>query len=119
LGGRTTLRDELSRRGASVDELACYRRRPPVLAPGVLAARLREWGIGLVMISSGEGLANLLALLSPEETSNFVHMTLLVPSVRVAHMAREAGFKQVVTADNASDDAMLRALAQWQSNAGE
>jgi uroporphyrinogen-III synthase len=118
-GGRETLREELGRRGARVDELACYRRSCPALAPGELAAKLSRWNIGLIMISSGEGLANLLSLLSPQETSKFRSITFLVPSERVAQMAGTAGFFRVVTAENASDGAMLRALEAWQSSAGE
>ena len=114
-GGRSTLRDTLSRRGAQVEELACYRRCPPELAPGEMAAKLSCWGIELVLLSSGEGLANLRALLSPAETSKFTGISLIVPSPRVASMAREAGFEQVFTADNASDAAMLRALEVWDS----
>jgi uroporphyrinogen-III synthase len=118
-GGRATLREALSRRGARVDELACYRRGPPELEPADVVARLAQWQIELAMISSGEGLANLLALLSPAETSKFIHITLLVPSDRVALIARQAGFSRVIVAENASDSAMLRALAQWQKSAGE
>ena len=114
-----TLAEELGRRGARVDELACYRRAAPELAPGELAATLAQWDIDLVMISSGEGLSNMLALLSPAETTKFNHITLLVPSPRVANTARKAGFEQVLTAENASDSAMLRALAAWHTSVGE
>ena len=107
---KTALRDELSRRGARVEELACYRRRCPRLAPGDLAGRLQRWGIGAILLSSGEGLANLLALLEPEDFTKLRHLALIVPSGRVAEAARQAGFDRVVTADNASDAAMLSAL---------
>nr|MBP6683708.1 uroporphyrinogen-III synthase [Halioglobus sp.] len=118
-GGRATLADSLGRRGARVEELACYRRIPPDLASGELAQKLSQWAIGVVLISSGEGLANLLALLSPAETTKFADITLLVPSPRVAQMARAAGFSRVITAENASDSAMLRALAGLQTATGE
>ena len=118
-GGRGALAAELGHRGARVDALACYRRVIPEFEPGALAQKLSLWDIRLVMISSGEGLANLLALLSPAETTKFVAITLLVPSPRVAEMAQAAGFERVITADNASDSAMLRALAAWQTTAGE
>jgi uroporphyrinogen-III synthase len=118
-GGRQALARELGRRGARVDDLACYRRAAPELAPGELALKLSQWGIDLVMISSGEGLSNMLALLSPAETTKFSGITLLVPSKRVADMAVAAGFERVITAENASDSAMLRALAARQSSAGE
>jgi uroporphyrinogen-III synthase len=118
-GGRQALAARLAERGAAVDELACYRRSAPALERGELAQKLGQWGIGLIMISSGEGLANLLALLSPAETTKFSRITLLVPSARVAQMALAAGFDRVITAENASDSAMLRALATWQPTAGE
>jgi len=118
-GGRATLREELARRGAKVDELACYRRSCPDLPAGELAARLREWRIDWVMISSGEGLANLQALLRWPETTKFRDMRVIVPSERIAHLARKAGFDQVVTAENASDVAMLHALEEWKPGSGE
>lgn len=118
-GGRATLREELERRGASVHELACYRRRCPALPPGELADRLGDWRIELVMISSGEGLANFKSLLRPAETTKFSGIGLIVPSERIARMAREAGFERIVTAENASDVAMLRALEEIKPCSGE
>lgn len=118
-GGRSLLREELARRGARVDELACYRRKCPHLGPGELARQLEKSGIQLILISSGEGLLNLQALLSPQETTKFSHISLVVPSPRVAAMAHKAGFDRVITAGNASDPAMLRALEEWTSSSGD
>ncbi len=117
-GGRDTLAAELIHRGAAVDELACYRRSLPESAAGELAAKLSRWNIDVIMLSSGEGLANLQVLLSPAETTKLKHIGLIVPSERVAHLAREAGFEQIVIAENASDGAMLRALQTWQPGIG-
>lgn len=118
-GGRHTLRTELLHRGALVDELACYRRGVPDLPTGVLAARVTEWQIDVILLSSGEGLENLLLLISPAETTKLKAIGLIVPSDRVAVMAREAGFDQIVIAENASDAAMLRALQEWRPCTGE
>ena len=109
-GGRDTLTQQLTLRGAVVEELACYRRSLPDLPPGELAQRLRRWAIEVILISSGEGLVNLQLLLRRAETSKLKHVGLVVPSQRVARLALDAGFDQVTTADNASDAAMLRAL---------
>ncbi len=114
-GGRETLRRELTARGARVDELACYRRGCPALEAGMLARRLVDIQPKVILISSGEGLQNLLALLSAEETTKFMGIDLIVPSLRVAEMALQAGFEHVATAENASDEAMLAALEQWRS----
>jgi len=108
LGGRTALREVLSERGAAVDDLVCYQRQCPVLAPGELAAKLSNWKIELLLISSGEGLCNLLTLLSPAETINLCTVPVIVPSRRVARMAGDAGFTTVHTAENASNAAMLK-----------
>jgi len=118
-GGRELLGNELQRRGARVDQLACYRRRPVRLPENSLARCLDEEQVVLVMISSGEGLSNFVALLSPTETTKLRCVTLLLPSRRVAGMAQAAGFERVLVADNASDDAMLRALEQWQKSPGD
>ncbi len=112
-GGRDALVQEFTRRGAVVDELACYQRSFLELPQGELAGRLARWAIDVILISSGEGLANLQLLLSRAETSKLKHMGLIVPSERVARLAQDAGFDQVVTAKNASDVAMLRALGAW------
>jgi uroporphyrinogen-III synthase len=118
-GGRDTLGQELTRRGAIVDELACYRRCIPRMPAGALAQKMTRWQLSVVLISSGEGLANLQVLLSPQETTKFKHLCLIVPSARVASMALDAGYHQVVTAENASDAAMLCALEEWTSSSGE
>ncbi len=118
-GGRTLLREELTQRGAKVDDLACYRRDCPTVEPGALARLLEESRIDLILISSGEGLANLRALLTPQETTNFSHIAMLVPSQRVADQAAAAGFNRLVIADNASDGAMLRAVDDFSRVSGE
>jgi uroporphyrinogen-III synthase len=118
-GGRETLAAQLRCRGAVVDELACYRRGLPEMPAGELAASLARWAIDVIMLSSGEGLANLQLLLSPAETLKLKHTSLIVPSQRVASMAREAGFERIVVAENASDAAMLDALQQWRDGSGE
>jgi uroporphyrinogen-III synthase len=113
-GGRDTLRQALISRGAAVDELACYRRSVPGLPDGELAARLDRWAVDVILVSSGEGLGNLPLLLSPAESTKLKAVGMIVPSLRVATMAREAGFSHIITADNASDAAMIAALRLWQ-----
>jgi uroporphyrinogen-III synthase len=118
-GGRDTLGRVLTRRGALVDELDCYRREIPNLPRGSLAANLASWGIDVILLSSGEGLTNLQLLLSPAETSNVKQLCLIVPSQRVARMALDAGFDQIVTAENASDAAVLRDLQESKPSSGD
>lgn len=116
-GGRHTLRDVLTARGAKVDELACYRRRCPELLAGALPALLESEQVEAILVSSGEGLSNMLTLLSDPENTKFRDTSLIVPSPRVAGMAQQSGFTDITTAANASDDAMLAALLK--SRGGE
>jgi len=112
-GGRVSLRDELSGRGALVDELNCYRRQCPSMTAGGMAKILAECSIGIILISSGEGLDNLLALYGPGSQLGLLQIPLVVPSARVARQAQDNGFLTVQTAANASDVAMLEALEAW------
>ena len=120
-GGRAALRQALEERGARVDELRCYRRSAPDVCPDALQGLLRQEGIRRILISSGEALENLSALLeSAAEASVSSHVcTLVVPSSRVAEQARGAGWRDVVEAANASDDAMLAALQQTTGRRGK
>ncbi len=113
-GGRTTLRDTLGSRGAEVDELACYQRKCPQLPLGDLAAKIAQWNIDVILLTSGEGFCNMLTLLSPDETIKLYTKPLIVPSTRVAQMARNAGFTAVHEAKNATNTAMLEMLEQLQ-----
>ena len=115
-GGRDTLRGELTSRGSRVDELACYRRGPPEVSRDVLLRQLSDWGIDIILVSSGEGLSNLRLLLTRAETTK---LKIIVPSRRIERMALDAGCRQVFVADNASDAAMLRALGACLNSTGE
>ena len=118
-GGRETLRTALEARGAVVNELRCYRRICPNLAPGELAERLVRWQIDLVQIGSGEALTNMLALLSQGESTNLRDIALLLPSRRVAREAEAMGFTNLVVAENAADAALLQALENWRPGSGD
>ena len=118
-GGRQALAQVLSERGARVQELCCYRRRCPELPAGRLYQLLVDEAIDMVCLSAGEGLANFLALLSPQESTNLQNIGLLVPSQRVAEQARRAGYARVLVAQNASDDSMFEKLLSGWNKAGE
>jgi len=107
-GGRTKLRDTLLARGARIDELVCYRRCAPDMPAGQLAGVLS--GCQAVLISSGDALGNMLALLSAEDRIKYRSIALVVPSQRVADVADAVGFTCIIEAANATDEAMLQAL---------
>jgi uroporphyrinogen-III synthase len=98
-GGRTTLADTLTSRGAIVSYCDLYRR---VIDPVILAQAQLEQYLCLVA-HSGE----LLQAMGPART---VDTRLVVPSERVAAMGRELGYSHISVADNALPDSMFRAV---------
>jgi len=109
-GGREYLARTLEERGAAVDALVCYRRRPVVYDARDLDRRLGEEPLDVVLISSAEGLEALSGLLRGREHLNLPVATVFAPSDRVAAVARELGWERVRTVANASDREMLAAV---------
>lgn len=114
-GGRTLIADTLTERGANVSSLCCYRRGPVPYEQDRLLREFTAEPPSLVLISSGEGLSHLSGLLSPQEHTTLARIALVVPSPRVAEQARAQGWREVMQADNASDEAMLAAVQAWRS----
>lgn len=110
-GGRELLRDALTAAGALVDDLAVYDRRA-VLSLAELrlnqpagAEPIEPGKIGAIIASSGDGLlaAARLALAA-------LTVPVLVPSARVAQLAAEQGFSEVLECPGAGPDAVLQTL---------
>ena len=109
-GGRNLLRQRLLERGAKVDLLTVYRRLPPDLAPQQLKDLFEQHNFAALLISSGEGLTNMLSLLGERAVDIVADSMLVVPGQRVAELAAESGFRHIAVSENATDEAMLRAL---------
>lgn len=108
-GGRELLASELTGRGARVTEWACYRR----CWPEVDVSGLMEISAGLIFqASSGEMVSRLSELLAGGGQADLFQSSIIVPSDRVARLATEIGWGQVIRAEDASDDAFIRALKQ-------
>ncbi len=111
VGGREHLAHELKARGASVTRCALYRRRAPASSPAQLREVLTRECINTVLLSSGEGLTNLLALLGGSAAGTIgSQLAVVTPGERVASLTRSAGFATVHAAANATDEAMLALL---------
>jgi uroporphyrinogen-III synthase len=113
-GGRDLLQRELAARGAEVHTLCCYRREAPALDGAACRAMLQASPVQLILISSGEGLAQLSRLLQPMENTNLAGLPVIVPSARVLDEGAALGWRVLRLARNASDAAMLEAVAAWQ-----
>ena len=110
LGGRETLAHTLRERGATVEYCELYRRQLPAEA----AAQWTNWISGsqnrtaLICINSIETLKHL-QLVDPA-ASLHDNLTLIVPGERVTRAATAAGFKNIVTANDATDNTMLHTI---------
>jgi uroporphyrinogen-III synthase len=106
-GGRALLGDTLIRRGAQVRYVETYRREiaehPPLTESQIDS-------LDAITISSNEGLDNLVTLM--EDPTLLIDVPLVVPGKRAATLARQHGFKTIITAQNATDEAMIDALNQ-------
>lgn len=107
-GGRETLATTLRAQGADVDYVDVYRRVIPSNDPHLLKQQHQKQQLDIIAVTSSESLHNLLVLLGDPAWVKSV--PLLAGSERIAENARALGFKQVLTAANPSDAAMLDAL---------
>ncbi|CAD5375820.1 Uroporphyrinogen-III synthase [Pseudomonas sp. OF001] len=109
-GGRDWLGERLREQGVAVDYLCLYRRRLPAHPAGALAGAVREHALNGLVVSSGEGLANL-QVLAGADWPALARLPLFVPSPRVATLARAAGALDVRDCRGASAAALLACLA--------
>ncbi|WP_286240431.1 uroporphyrinogen-III synthase [Neptuniibacter halophilus] len=112
-GGREKLASTLRARGAEVSYAELYRRQCPDYSAAELKQCLFSQPLDVILISSGEGLSNLLRITAttPElSRDSLFNCHLVVPSERVQQDAKEAGFKRVTTASGPDDASMISAL---------
>ncbi|WP_394560261.1 uroporphyrinogen-III synthase [Aquipseudomonas alcaligenes] len=108
-GGRELIAETLRQRGAAVDYLELYRRVHPQYPAGTLQRLVAAERINALLVSSAQGLDNLRQL-AADAWAELARLPLLVPSPRVAELARAAGARQVIDCRGASAAAVLTAL---------
>ncbi|MFA7399216.1 MAG: uroporphyrinogen-III synthase [Sideroxydans sp.] len=107
-GGRELLGDTLKARGALVDYVTCYERSKPELdADSVLEASPHA-----INVTSSEALGNLWQGLTQANQARFASLPLFVPHARIAELAQQQGWKNIILAE-AGDDGLLTALVAW------
>jgi uroporphyrinogen-III synthase len=119
LGGRTHLGHILEARGALVDYCEVYERKAPENINNEVLALFKKSALTpVISVHSGETLHNLCQLIKTHvntETLNWMQQTaLLLPGLRVAQIAKDLAFKQIIVADNATHESMIEALYDWQ-----
>jgi uroporphyrinogen-III synthase len=118
-GGREYLRDRLMQRGAEVEYVECYRRAVATADTQQLYAAWEKTKISNmpIVVTSNQGLKNLLAMIDEEHQPILLASTLMLISERTARLSRELTFSQTpVIAAAANDDAILDGLKTWAKN---
>lgn len=110
-GGRELLGETLAARGAHVEFCECYQRCEKFYDGAQEAMRWHTRGVDTIVVTSGEMLRQLFTLTPLWYRENWLlRCRLFVVSERLAYLAREMGWQDIQVAENADNDALLRAL---------
>ena len=110
-GGRDLLEKELRRRGAKVRYAEVYRRKLPDREPGAVAAFWRDNKPDMIVVTSVEGLHNLVELTGEDHRKALLETALVVISGRTGDAAVNLGFvHRPVVAAETSDEGLLKAV---------
>ena len=113
VSGRELLADTLRERGAVVDYVELYERKVPEITQLGLPNKLPEWLYSdakkVIVVTSGDGLKNLITMASGQERE-LLMTSLVVVSQRLADFAKQQGFVTVRVANGASDDAIASCI---------
>ncbi len=110
-GGRDLIAPALRRRGADVEAIHVYRRVPPRLTRRHFDALAAAPDPMITLASSGEALANLVALLPAPLLARLRAQILVVSSARLVALAREHAFAEIALARSATPRDLLAAAA--------
>ncbi|XBS69553.1 uroporphyrinogen-III synthase [Acerihabitans sp. KWT182] len=110
-GGREVLEETLRRRGAEVGYCECYRRSPVGYDGEEQSRRCLQLGINTLIITSGEMLQQFYTLIPAYYRDSWLMgCRVVVVSERLGTVARQLGWTDIVVADAADNDALMRVL---------
>lgn len=107
VGGRDLLGNTLIQRGANITYAETYRREKNQL-DSLNQDQLNK--IDVLTVTSNESLQNLFDLTDSESKLLLNKSPLIVPGDRAHKLAAQLGFKQIIQASNATDDACIQTL---------
>lgn len=111
--GREHLKQTLQQRGALVEYINVYQRIKPATNTSDLEQYLQNNQIAAIVITSAEGLKNLLELTPEKVTPQLLQVPLLLINKRLVDIAKKAGFNsKLFVATAASDDAIIESLKE-------
>lgn len=107
-GGRETLANTLTERGATVHYAELYERSPVPLARGELLALCQQHQINLAVLTSGDLVKQFIDQLN--DSNRLADITLVVPSERVAAYAEQLGASKVALSEGADTQSVMKCL---------
>ena len=108
--GRELLREELVRRGATIDAITAYHRRAPNTPATGLLELLRAGRVNAISAMSSDAITNLVPLVPALERENILFPIAVYAShARIALSARALGFRNVIETQ-AGDAGLITAL---------
>lgn len=110
--GRELLAESLSKRGAEVIEFSCYRRYYLPLSDADIRREIAPSAPLVWVAGSGEMVEHLADQIAHGPFPELQAQRLIVPSVRVALQASRCGWSDVLTAADASDEAVMAILQE-------
>ncbi len=114
-GGREYLAEKLTQRGASVDYIEAYSRICPTADAAPLVTQWQSGAIDVVVINSAESLDNLWNMLGDKGQQLLKQTPVLVVSERMLPLMKPLGLtRPPILAANATDEAVVKALLDWQ-----
>jgi uroporphyrinogen-III synthase len=114
-GGRELLGESLAQRGAAVTYCECYQRSPIFYDGSEQSAHWQRAGVDILVVTSGEMLQQIYTLVPDYYRSSWLlRCRLVVVSERLATLAAQMGWSNIRVAENADNDALIRALQDFQ-----
>ncbi len=111
VGGREYLAENLKSRGASVDYAEVYKRCLPENDISDIYQAWQNTKLDAIVITSNEGLNNLVSLISENNQLQLFNTPLVLMSTRSDRLAKELGFvSNTSIAVNKSDEGLLLAI---------
>ncbi len=115
-GGREYLAETLRQRGANVDYIEAYRRCCPASDATEVIEHWQSGEINVVVVNSAESLLNLWGLLSDVGRALLQQTPLLAVSGRMLPLTQSLGMNIApILAANATDEAVIKTLLDWQA----
>ena len=112
--GRNLLGDELRRRGATVDYAEVYRRALPQSIAADFNRLVAADSPTLVILTSAEGMHNLVELVDEAATRSLCRIPWLLISERMRESALKLGHNAaVLIAQSASDSGIRQTICEW------